>query len=101
PKPEGDDRLNVCPNAACGTLNPPGERLCQRCNSPLPGAVGQVVAGKYRIDQALATGGFGVVYKANAATTGQAVAVKEMIAADPKEFGLRRNFFRREADILR
>lgn len=101
PKPEPEDKLNVCPNAACGTLNPPGERLCQRCNTPLPGAVGQVIALKYRIDQALATGGFGVVYKATAMATGQPVAVKEMIATDPREFSLRRTFFRREADILR
>jgi len=101
PRSDADDKLNVCPNTACGTLNPPGERLCQRCGSPLPGAVGQVIAGKYRIDQALAAGGFGVVYKAASTTTGQPVAVKEMIATDPKESGLRRNFFRREADILR
>ena len=100
-KPDADDKLNVCPNTACGTLNPPGERLCQRCNTPLPGAIGQVIAGKYRIDQALATGGFGVVYKATALSTGEPVAVKEMIAADPREFNLRRTFFRREADILR
>lgn len=101
PKPEADDKLNVCPNQACGTLNPPGERLCQRCNTPLPGAIGQVVAGKYRIDQDLATGGFGVVYKATDTTAGRPVAVKEMIAADPREFTLRRTFFRREAEILR
>jgi predicted Ser/Thr protein kinase len=101
PKPEADDNLNVCPNPACGTLNPPGERLCQRCNTPLPGAVGQLVAGRYRIDQALATGGFGVVYKATDTATGQPVAVKEMITADPREFNLRRTFFRREAEILR
>ena len=61
-KPEEDEKLNICPNSACGTLNPPGERLCQRCSSPLPGAVGQVIAGKYRLEQPLATGGFGVVY---------------------------------------
>jgi serine/threonine protein kinase len=101
PKDDVDDKPNVCPNAACGTLNPPGERLCQRCNTPLPGAVGQVIADKYRIDQPLATGGFGVVYKATLTATGEAVAVKEMIATDPKEFNLRRTFFRREADILR
>src|SRR5262245_29341489 len=100
-KADPEDKLNVCPNAACGTLNPPGERLCQRCNTPLPGAIGQVIAGKYRIDQALATGGFGVVYKATATATGQPVAVKEMIATDPREFNLRRTFFRRESDILR
>ena len=59
PKSDGDDKLNVCPNAACGPLNPAGERLCQRCSSPLPGAIGQVIAGKYRIDQALATTSLG------------------------------------------
>src|SRR5262249_28447676 len=60
--PEAEDKLNVCPNPACGTLNPPAERLCQRCNRALPGAIGHVIAGRYRIDQYLAEGGFGVVY---------------------------------------
>lgn len=101
PKAEDEEKLNVCPNQACGTLNPPGERLCQRCNTPLPGAVGQLIAGKYRLEQPLATGGFGVVYRATSVATGEPVAVKEMIAADPKEFNLRRTFFRREAEILR
>jgi serine/threonine-protein kinase len=96
-----EEKLNVCTNPICGTLNPPGERLCQRCNSPLPGAIGQMIAGKYRLEQPLATGGFGVVYRATIVETGEAVAVKEMIATDPKEFGIRRTFFRREADILR
>ncbi len=100
-KPDEDEKLNICPNAVCGTLNPPGERLCQRCNTPLPGAVGHVIAGKYRIDRALATGGFGVVYKATVVDSDEPVAVKEMIATDPKEFNIRRTFFRREADILR
>jgi predicted Ser/Thr protein kinase len=101
PKPEEDEKLNICPNAVCGTLNPPGERLCQRCNSPLPGAVGQVIAGNYRLEQALATGGFGVVYRASVVKTGEPVAVKEMIATDAKEFTIRQTFFRREAEILR
>jgi serine/threonine protein kinase len=60
-----------------------------------------MIAGRYRLDQPLATGGFGVVYRATDTQTGDAVAVKEMIAADPKEFNLRRTFFRREAEILR
>ena len=101
-KVEADDKLNICPNQpACGTLNPPGERLCQRCGTPLPGAIGQLIGGRYRLDQPLATGGFGVVYKATDTTTGEPVAVKEMIATDPKEFKLRQTFFRREAEILR
>src|SRR5262245_14478628 len=99
--PEADDKLNVCPNPACGTLNPPGERLCQRCNRALPGAIGHVIGGKYRIDKYLAEGGFGVVYKATDIGSGESVAIKEMIATDQKEFGLRKTFFRREADILK
>ncbi len=95
------DKLNICPNPACGALNPPGERLCQRCNRALPGAIGQVIADKYRIDEYLAEGGFGVVYRATEIATDRPIAVKEMIATDPKEFGIRRTFFRREADILR
>src|SRR5207253_2878651 len=27
---------NLCPNPACGVANPPGERNCQRCSTPLP-----------------------------------------------------------------
>ncbi len=99
-KHEEEEKLNVCPNSACGTLNPPGERLCQRCNTPLPGAVGQMIAGKYRIEQPLATGGFGVVYRATIVATGEPIAVKEMIATDAKEFAIRQKFFRREAEIL-
>jgi serine/threonine protein kinase len=99
--PEPEDKLNVCPNPVCGTPNPPGERLCQRCNRALPGAIGHVIAGQYRIDQYLAEGGFGVVYKATETRTGQPVAIKEMIATDQKEFGMRKMFFRREADILK
>ena len=100
-KIEIDDKPNVCPNAACGTLNPPGDRLCQRCNTPLPGAIGQMVGGRYRIAKYLATGGFGVVYQAVDVRDGKTVAVKEMIATDPKEFKIRQTFFRREAEILR
>jgi serine/threonine protein kinase len=98
---EVGEKLNVCPNKVCGTLNPPGERLCQRCTTPLPAIAGQIIAGKYRLDQPIGSGGFGVVYKATVITTGEAVAIKEMIADDAREFGIRRTFFRREAEILR
>ena len=97
---DADDKPNVCPNAVCSTLNPPGERLCRRCNSPLPGAIGQVIAGRYRIDGMLAVGGFGIVYRGSDLRTGAAVAIKEMIAAEPREFEIRKKFFRREAEIL-
>lgn len=101
PKLDIDEQPNVCPNRNCGTLNPPGERLCQRCNTPLPGAIGQVVAGKYRLERHLADGGFGVVYLAKDLRDGKSVAVKEMIATEGKDLQIRQTFFRREVEVLR
>jgi serine/threonine protein kinase len=92
---------NLCPNPSCGVANPPGERLCGRCNTPLPTGIGQIIAGRYRIDRQLATGGFGIVYLGTDTTSNQRVAVKEMIEADDTEAAIRRTFFRREAEILR
>ncbi len=92
----------LCSNPACGVANPPGERTCQRCGTPLPTAAGTVLHGRYRIDKLLAMGGFGAVYLATDLKQGQRpVAIKDMICADPQEFAIRLNFFRREADILR
>ncbi len=38
---------NICPNPACGVANPPGERNCQRCTTPLPTAPGTMLHGRY------------------------------------------------------
>jgi len=93
---------NLCPNPACGVANPPGERNCQRCSTPLPTAPGTMLHGRYRIERLLAIGGFGAVYLASDTTANnRSVAIKDMICADPQEFSIRLNFFRREADILR
>src|SRR5204862_3632919 len=47
-------------------------------------------------------GGFGAVYKAtDIKANNREVAIKDMIGADPQEFAIRLNFFRREAEILR
>ena len=93
---------NICPNPACGVANPPGERNCQRCSTPLPTAPGTILHGRYRIEKLLAMGGFGAVYLATDTKNGnRPVAVKDMICADPQEFAIRLNFFRREAEILR
>jgi serine/threonine protein kinase len=92
----------MCPNPACGVANPPGERNCQRCSSVLPYAGGHVLQGRYRIEKMLAQGGFGAVYLASDTKAGdRKVALKDMICADPTEFNIRLNFFRREAEILR
>jgi predicted Ser/Thr protein kinase len=93
---------NLCPNPACGVANPPGERNCVRCSTVLPTAPGTVLHGRYRIERLLAMGGFGAVYLATDVKHGnRPVAIKDMICADPQEFAIRLNFFRREAEILR
>ncbi len=93
---------NLCPNPACGVANPPGERNCQRCSTPLPTAAGTLLHGRYRIEKLLAMGGFGAVYLASDTKSGnRPVAIKDMICADQQEFAIRLNFFRREAEILR
>jgi len=54
----------------CDDLHPKGGLEC-------PGRrVGQVIAGKYRVDQILGIGGFGAVYAAEHLSLGRAVALK-------------------------
>lgn len=96
------EKPNLCPNPACGVANSPKDRNCQRCGSPLPTAPGTILQGRYRIERQLAVGGFGAVYLAtDIKSNNRQVAVKDMICADPQEFNIRLNFFRREAEILR
>jgi serine/threonine protein kinase len=99
---ETEGTPNLCPNPACGVANPPQERFCQRCASPLPNAPGTVLHGRYRIEGLLAIGGFAAVYLASDTQQGnRLVAVKDMICPDPQEFAVRLQFFQREAEILR
>jgi serine/threonine protein kinase len=92
---------NLCTNPACGVANPPGEKNCQRCGTPLPMAAGTVIHGRYRYERLLAMGGFGAVYLGvDTKHNNRQVAIKDMIGADPQEFKIRLNFFRREAEIL-
>jgi serine/threonine protein kinase len=102
PDAEPSGPPNLCTNPACGVANSPRDRHCQRCGSPLPTAPGTILHGRYRIERQLAVGGFGAVYLASDTKQGdRLVAVKDMICADPQEFNIRLNFFRREAEILR
>jgi serine/threonine-protein kinase len=92
----------LCANPACGVANPPTERNCQRCGTPLPAAPGTMLHKRYRIDRLLAIGGFGTVYLATDTRHGnRPVAIKDMICTDAQEFAIRLNFFQREAEILR
>jgi serine/threonine protein kinase len=99
-EPEGPP--NLCNNPACGVANPPGERNCVRCGSPLPIAGGTLLHDRYRLEKLLKMGGFGAVYMAvDTKMNNRAVAIKDMIGNDPGEFAIRLNFFRREAEILK
>ena len=69
---------------------------------PLPTPPGTVLHSRYRVEKQLAVGGFGAVYSAtDLKANNRPVAIKDMICADPQEFAIRLNFFRREAEILR
>jgi serine/threonine protein kinase len=100
-KGEAGEQMIICTNPACGAANAPSERYCQRCNTMLPTAPGTLLHGRYKVEKLLAMGGFGAVYRAVDTKSGAAVAIKDMICADPEEFNIRLNFFRREAEILR
>jgi serine/threonine protein kinase len=92
----------LCPNPACGVANPPSERYCQRCSTPLPTPPGTILHGRYKIERLLAMGGFGAVYLAiDLKNDNRPVAIKDMICQDSQEFAIRLNFFRREAEILK
>ncbi len=58
---------------------------------------GDVVAGRYRIERVLGSGGFATVYEARHAGTGQSVALKVLSACTDEEVTLRRFF--REARV--
>ena len=93
---------NLCPNESCGVANPPDERHCQRCGSPLPYPAGTVLHGRYRVDKLIAIGGFSAVYLAgDLQNGGKPVAIKDMISNEPQEFQVRLAFFQREAEILK
>jgi len=63
---------------------------------------GKLLKNRYRIEKLLAMGGFGAVYLAADTEAGnRPVAIKDMICPDPREFDIRLNMFRREAEILR
>jgi predicted Ser/Thr protein kinase len=100
--PETEGPPNLCTNPACGVANPAGEKNCQRCGTPLAATAGTMLHGRYRLEKLLAMGGFGAVYLAtDTKGNNRQVAIKDMISADPQEFAIRLNFFRREAEILR
>jgi serine/threonine-protein kinase len=73
--------VNTCPT--CGKQYPPGTRLCPDDGGVLDGAetveerrVGNVIAGKYRLEGFLSRGGMGAVYRATHVMLGKPCVVK-------------------------
>jgi serine/threonine protein kinase len=60
-------------------------------------ALGEVVAGRYRLDAVIGAGGMGCVFKAEHVNMGKTVALKMLSLDDPDEAALRR--FRLEAKL--
>jgi serine/threonine protein kinase/formylglycine-generating enzyme required for sulfatase activity len=97
-----DAPTKLCSNPACGVANPPGERNCQRCGTPLPTAPGTVLHDRYRIEKLLAVGDFGAVFLATDTKAGnRPVAIKDLLCPDPAELDVRLGLFRHEAETLR
>jgi uncharacterized protein (TIGR02996 family) len=92
---------SVCPNPICGGTNPQNVRHCVRCTYPLPLAQGSLVAQRYRIEEQLALGGFGYIYRAFDLGNNRPVALKELTAKDSQDFSYLVPSFRQEAAFLK
>lgn len=91
----------------CGFGNPSTEEICMSCGAHLGGIAPAIpdkslLQDRYQILKTIGRGGMGNVYQARDTTTGQIVAIKEMLdyfrAAEERTKAIQR--FNQEADIL-
>ncbi len=85
--------------AHCGEAMRP-EKPCPSCGRASPSArIGQVLAGKYRVEAVLGQGGFGVVYRGTHLSLGGDVAIKFLLT-EWTDHAHPRVRFKREAEVL-
>jgi len=77
-----DDRAAEC--GGCGRLYPSGTGPCDACQQPLaPASIPYILAGKFRFERRIGSGGMGIVYRARDLALGRPVAVKTLPRISP------------------
>lgn len=92
-------RAGDCP--ACGAPCPVDQK-CPTCHrAPAADRVGRVLADRYRLEEVVGRGGFGIVYRAKHVGLGADVAVKFLLAEWARAAEIRARFEREAAALVR